>query len=360
MKIAQIAPLFESVPPRAYGGTERVVSYLTEALVEAGHEVTLFASGDSVTQAQLVAMVPRSLRLDPARPDWVIWHTLMMDQVFERAAEFDVLHFHTDCLQYPLAARSQTPSVTTLHGRLDLPDLRPLHGRFAAHPLVSISDSQRKPLPSANWCATVHHGLPVNLYQLNLKPRDYFAFVGRLSPEKRVDRAIEIAIACGIPLMIAAKVDPVDQVYFEQHIRPLLGNPLIKYIGEIDDARKNEVVGGARALLFPIDWPEPFGLVMIEAMACGTPVVAYRCGSVPEIMQDGVTGYVVDNQDDAIAAARVIDRLDRRRCREAFERRFTSEKMAARYLRVYQSLIDTRAPEPAPADLPSGLDEALR
>jgi len=341
MKIAQVAPLFESVPPRAYGGTERVVSYLTEALVSGGHQVTLFASGDSVTRAHLVPIVPRSLRLDPARPDWLVWHTVMVDRVFDHADEFDVIHFHTDCMQYPLAKRSRTPCVTTLHGRLDLPDLRALHDHFRAHPLVSISDSQRRPLSNANWCATIYHGLPVNLYRFNPQPQDYFAFVGRISPEKRVDRAIEIAIACGTPLLIAAKVDAVDEAYFERDIRPLLNHPLVQFVSEIGDEQKDKLIGGARALLFPVDWPEPFGLVLIESFACGTPVVAYRCGSVPELMQDGVTGYVVDNQQDAIAAARAIGRVDRRRCREVFERRFTAEKMASRYLQVYQALIDT-------------------
>jgi glycosyltransferase involved in cell wall biosynthesis len=351
MKIAQVAPLFESVPPQAYGGTERVVSYLTEALVDAGHQVTLFASGDSVTRARLLPMAPRALRLDPARPDWLVWHTLMVDEVFERASQFDIIHFHTDCLHYPLARRCPTPCVTTLHGRLDLPDLRPLHAHFAAHPLVAISDSQRRPLSNANWCATVHHGLPGGLYRFQPEPRDYFAFVGRMSPEKRADRAIEIALACDTALVIAAKVDRVDEAYFDERIRPLLGHPLVRFVGEVGDAQKNELLGGARALLFPIDWPEPFGLVILEALACGTPVLAYSSGSVPELMLDGVTGYVVDNQVQAIAAARVIHRLDRRRCREAFERRFTADKMAARYLQVYQALIDTRRLEPQQQDL---------
>lgn len=361
MRIAQVAPLFESVPPQAYGGTERVVSYLTEALVNAGHRVTLFASGDSRTRARLVPVVPRSLRLDPARPDWLVWHTVMIDQVFERADEYDVLHFHTDCMHYPLARRQRTPCVTTLHGRLDLRDLRPLHEHFAAHPLVSISDSQRAPLSNANWCATVHHGLPVDLYRFHPYPQNYFAFVGRISPEKRVDRAIEIAIACDTPLLIAAKVDPADQAYFDAQIRPLLRHPLVRFLGEVGDAQKNDVIGGARALLFPIDWPEPFGLVMIESFACGTPVLAYRCGSAPEVMQDGVTGYLVDNQQQAIAAARVIDRIDRRRCREVFERRFTADKMAARYLQVYQALIDTRGrTAPLATDAANAAASALR
>lgn len=350
MRIAQIAPLFESVPPHAYGGTERAVSYLTEALVADGHDVTLFASGDSVTRARLAAVVPRSLRLDPTRPDWMTWHAIMLDQVFERAGEFDVLHFHIDTLHYGLARRCATPSVTTLHGRLDLPGLPALHRQFATAPLVSISDSQRAPLPQANWCATVYHGLPAALYRFEPVPRGYFAFVGRISPEKRLDRAVEIAIACDTPLRVAAKVDAVDRAYFEREIRPLLDHPLVEFVGEIGDADKNAFIGGARALLFPIDWPEPFGMVLIEAFACGTPVVAYGHGSVPELVQHGVNGYIVSDQAQAIAAARGIDSLDRRRCRATFERRFTADKMAQRYLQVYQALIDTQ-PLPSSDDL---------
>lgn len=342
MKIAQVAPLFESVPPRTYGGTERVVSYLTEALMAQGHDVTLFASGDSITGARLVPVVERSLRLDPDRPDWTMWHTVMIDRVFEQAEQFDVIHFHIDVLHYPLARRCRTPCLTTMHGRLDLKDLLPLHTHFQTHPLVSISDNQRKPLSKANWCATVHHGLPPTLYRFHERPKDYFAFVGRISPEKRVDRAIEIALACQTPLRIAAKVDPADQAYFEREIRSLLDHPLIDFVGEIGDDEKNDFIGQARALLFPIDWPEPFGLVMIEAFACGTPVISYDCGSVPEVLQHGVTGYIVNSQAQAIEAARHIDRIDRRRCRDAFERRFTAGKMANRYVQVYQSLIDTR------------------
>jgi glycosyltransferase involved in cell wall biosynthesis len=353
MKIAQIAPLIESVPPHAYGGTERVVSYLTEALVAQGHEVTLFASGDSVTQARLVPMAERSLRLDPARPDWVMWHTMMVDRVFEEAHGFDVLHFHIDFLHYPLAQRCATPCLTTLHGRLDLKDLLPLHTQFQAHPLVSISNSQRGPLSNANWCGTVYHGLPAQMYRFHEQAQDYFAFVGRVSPEKGVDRAIEIAIACNTRLRIAAKVDPADELYFESTIRPLLGHPLVEFVGEIGDAQKNEFIGNARALLFPIDWPEPFGLVMIESLACGTPVIAYECGSVPEVLQHGVTGYIVHDQQEAIEAARRVGRIDRRRCREVFDKRFTADKMASRYVQVYQALIDARTPSqeepPAPA-----------
>ncbi|HJV63580.1 MAG TPA: glycosyltransferase family 4 protein [Albitalea sp.] len=339
MKIAQIAPLIESVPPRAYGGTERVVSYLTEALVAMGHDVTLYASGDSVTQARLVPIVERAVRLDPARPDWLAWTTLMIDQVVESASRFDVLHFHIDYLHFPLMRRCKTPAVTTLHGRQDLPDLDPMYRHFSEQPVVSISDSQREPLPWANWCATVHHGLPVDLYSFHPVPEDYFAFVGRLSPEKRVDRAIQIAIGCGVPLRIAAKVDAADRAYFESQVRPLLAHPLVDYVGEIEERDKNEFIGNARALLFPIDWPEPFGLVMIEAMACGTPVVGYPCGSVPEVLEHGVTGYIVNDQQQAIAAARRIDRIDRRRCRQAFEQRFTATVMAERYLEVYRRLM---------------------
>jgi glycosyltransferase involved in cell wall biosynthesis len=344
VKIAQVAPLFESVPPQAYGGTERVVSYLTESLIDQGHDVTLFASGDSRTRAELVPVVGRGLRLDPAGPDWVMWHTMLVDRVFEQAARFDVIHFHIDTLHYPLAARCATPCVTTLHGRLDLRDLRPLHERFGSHPLVSISHSQRAGLPGGCWCATVYHGLPVDLYTFHPEPRDYFAFVGRVSPEKRVDRAIEIALACGTPLRIAAKVDAADRAYFEREIRPRLDHPLIEFAGEIDDREKNRFIGQARALLFPIDWPEPFGLVMIESFACGTPVIAYDCGSVSEVMQHGVTGYVVHDQREAVEAARAVGRIARARCREAFERRFTAGKMAARYVDVYRALIEARRP----------------
>jgi glycosyltransferase involved in cell wall biosynthesis len=349
MKIAQVAPLFESVPPKAYGGTERVVSYLTEALVAQGHEVTLFASGDSSTAARLQPMCERSLRTDPRRPDWVMRHTMMVDDVFSRAEDFDVIHWHIDFLHYPLAQRCQVPSVTTMHGRLDLPDLVQLHQQFQAMPLVSISDSQRAPLSQANWCGTVYHGLPLSLYGFHETPGDYFAFVGRVSPEKGLDRAIEIAIACDTPLRIAAKVDRADEDYFEQAIRPLLDHPLVEFIGEIGDALKNDFIGRAKALLFPVDWPEPFGLVMIEALACGTPVVARCRGSVPEVIKHGVTGFVVDSQADAIEAARRIHQIDRARCREVFERRFSADTMAHRYLQVYQALIGARSDSDAQA-----------
>jgi glycosyltransferase involved in cell wall biosynthesis len=342
MKIAQVAPLIESVPPRAYGGTERVVSYLTETLVEQGHEVTLFASGDSATSARLVPVVDRALRLHPARPDPVIWHTLMVDRVRELSGSFDVIHFHIDTVQLPMALQCRTPSLTTLHGRLDLPDLKPLYKRFARHPLVSISNSQRSPIPWANWLDTVPHGLPLSLYDFHPEPEDYFAFIGRISPEKRCDRAIEIALACETPLRIAAKVDPADREYFEAVVEPLLDHPLVTFIGEIGDAEKNDFIGNARALLMPIDWPEPFGLVMIEALACGTPVVAYGHGSVPEVLEDGVTGYIVHDQAQAIAAAQRIDSLSRRTCRDAFERRFAAPVMAQHYVNLYRALIEER------------------
>ncbi len=338
MKIAQVAPLFESVPPKTYGGTERVVSYLTEALVEQGHDITLYASGDSTTSAKLIPVVERSLRTDRRRPDWMIWHTIMLDRVFAAAKQYDVIHFHMDVLQLPLAHRNPCRTVTTLHGRLDLPDLAPLYRQFASHPLVSISDHQRRPLPSANWRATVHHGLPRDLLSFHPVPQDYFAFVGRISPEKRVDRAIEIALACDMPIRIGAKVDAVDRAYFEATIKPLLAHPLVDYVGEIDETGKDDFIGNARALLFPIDWPEPFGLVMIEAFACGTPVISYPGGSVPEVMQDGVTGFIVNDQQEAIAAARNIEAIDRKRCREVFEQHFTADTMASRYLDVYRDL----------------------
>jgi glycosyltransferase involved in cell wall biosynthesis len=336
MKIAQVAPLFESVPPKTYGGTERVVSYLTEALVAQGHDVTLYASGDSITSARLVPIVPKSLRLDRRHGDWVAWHTILVDRVFEDAERHDIVHFHIDALHLPLARRHRRRCVTTMHGRLDLPALVPLFSRFSEHALVSISDHQRKPLPNANWQATVHHGLPQELYAFHPHARDYFAFIGRISPEKRVDRAIEIALACDIPLRIAAKIDDVDAAYFESAVRPLLSHPLVEYLGEIDEQAKGDFLGHARALLFPIDWPEPFGIVMIEAFACGTPVIGYPAGSVPEVLQDALTGFIVNDQQEAIAAARSIEAIDRRRCRQVFEERYTADRMARHYLDVYR------------------------
>jgi glycosyltransferase involved in cell wall biosynthesis len=339
MRIAIVSPLFESVPPRLYGGTERVVSYLTEELVRQGHQVTLFASGDSRTNARLRPVTRRGLRLDPDCQDTLAYHVIMLDEVIESASEFDVIHFNIDYWHFPLSKWLGLPSVTTLHGRLDLPDLVPLYARFPDIPLVSISYAQRKPLPSVNWIATVHHGLPPGLFTFRERPGAYLAFLGRISPEKRPDRAIEIALRAGIPLKIAAKVDRVDRPYFEQCIRPLLAGPGVEFIGEIADPEKDRFLGEALALLFPIDWPEPFGLAMVEAMACGTPVVAYRSGSVPEVMVDGVTGYIVNDEDDAVDAVGRLDRIARADCRRVFEQRYTVERMARSYLDVYQRIV---------------------
>jgi glycosyltransferase involved in cell wall biosynthesis len=339
MRIAQVAPLYESVPPKYYGGTERVVSYLSEELVRQGHEVTLFASGDSETKARLVAACRRSLRLDKHCIDQMAHQILMLEYVFQRAAEFDIIHFHVDYLHFPLSRRQPITHVTTLHGRLDIPDLIPLYQEFQDMPVISISNEQRKPLPWANWQATVYHGLPADLYRFRAEPGSYLAFMGRISPEKRVDRAIEIAKRIQIPLKIAAKVDPVDKDYFEIVVAPLLDDLLIEFVGEIGDAQKNEFLGNAYALLLPIDWPEPFGLVMIEAMACGTPVIAYRGGAVPEIMEEGHTGFIVEEFEDAVEAVRRVPELSRKRCREVFEQRFTATRMAHDYLQVYRRLI---------------------
>ncbi len=339
MKIAQVSPLYESVPPKGYGGTERVVSYLTEALHELGHEVTLFASGDSQTRAQLVPVCKRSLRLDPACVDKFAYHMLMLEKVMSRAAEFDVIHWHIDYLHFPLSRRMRHPQLTTLHGRLDLPELAGVFDEFCDMPVVSISDSQRTPLPHALWIGTVHHGLPSELLAPGPGDGGYFAFVGRISPEKRVDRAIMIAKALGVPLKIAAKVDAADEEYYQREIAHLLAHPLVEFVGEIDEQQKCEFLGRATALLFPIDWPEPFGLVMIEAMACGTPVLSYRAGSVPEVMVDGLTGFVVDNDGDAIAAAARLSSLDRAAIRREFERRFTARSMAEGYLSAYQDVM---------------------
>ena len=299
MRIAQVAPLYESVPPKYYGGTERVVSYLTEELVRQGHEVTLFASGDSVTKARLVSACRRSLRLDKHCVDQMAHHILLLEQVFRRADQFDVVHFHVDYLHFALSRRQPTAHVTTLHGRLDIPDLVPLYQEFSDMPVVSISDAQREPLPWVNWQATVYHGLPDDLYRFRAAPGTSLAFLGRISPEKRVDRAIEIAKRVRMPLKIAGKVDRVDEDYFESVVKPLLRDPLVEYVGEIGEGVKGEFLGNAYALLFPIDWQEPFGLVMIEAMACGTPVIAYRRGSVPEVMEEGRTGFMVKGLEES-------------------------------------------------------------
>jgi glycosyltransferase involved in cell wall biosynthesis len=338
MRIAQIAPLAESVPPKLYGGTERVVSFLTDELVRQGHTVTLFASGDSVTRARLVPICPKAERLSGCR-DFLAGQILMLEEVVRHVDEFDILHFHIAQVHFPVVRRLSVPHVTTLHGRLDLPELVPVYSEFCEVPVVSISQAQRTPLPKAGWAGNVYHGLPPDLLPFRPEPGSYLAFLGRISPEKRVDRAIAIAIECGWPIRIAAKVDPADREYFEREIRGLLDHPLVDFIGEISDAQKGEFLGGARALLFPIDWPEPFGLVLIEALACGVPVVAFRGGSVDEIVEPGVTGFIVDNLDDAIAATKETDRIDRATCRAVFERRFSVSRMARDYVRVYEKVI---------------------
>jgi glycosyltransferase involved in cell wall biosynthesis len=337
VRIAQIAPLIESVPPKLYGGTERVVYYLTEELARQGHEVTLFASGDSSTSARLIASAPRALRLDPQVRDPLPHLVLQLEQVRCHAHEFDVLHFHVDVLHFPLLRQLRGRSVTTLHGRLDLPDLQPFFAEFTDVPLVSISRDQRSYLPHVNWIGTVHHGMPPAAFAFSAQPKgDYVAFIGRISPEKRPDRAIELAKRTGVRLRMAAKVDRVDLDYFQRKIEPLLDHPLVEFIGEIGNAEKQAFLGNARALLFPVDWPEPFGLVMLEAMACGTPVIAWRCGSVPEVIDHGVTGYVVESEDEAAKALARIGDLDRGRVRQRFEERFSAARMAHDYLDIYR------------------------
>lgn len=345
MRIAQVAPLTEAVPPKLYGGTERVVSFVTEELVALGHEVTLFASGDSVTAARLAPMCPRALRLDPDVRDPLAPHLMMLEQVYRRAGEFDVLHFHLDYLPFSLFSRQATPFVTTLHGRLDLPEIWPLYETHARAPLVAISESQRAQMHWANWAATIHHGLPKNLLTPVVGEPSYLAFLGRIAPEKRVDRAIKIAGRSGMPLKIAAKVDRADQDYFESRIRPLLAQPHVEFVGEIGDHEKAEFLSGAQALLFPIDWPEPFGLVLIEAMACGTPVIAYDQGSVREIIEDGITGFLVDGIPAAVEAVGRLPALSRTAVRRRFEERFTARRMAEDYVAMYRRLVQRgRAP----------------
>jgi len=355
MRIAQVAPLFESVPPQLYGGTERIVSYLTEELVRLGHDVTLFASGDSVTRATLVPVCERSLRLDSGCRDQLAHHLRMIELVAKRSAEFDVVHFHVDYLHYPVSRREPTPQLTTLHGRLDLPELVPLYREFRDMPVVSISDAQRTPLPRANWLGTVHHGLPIERFTFVPRPGGHVAFIGRTSPEKGLDRAIEIARRAGVPLRIAAKVDVADREYFHEVIEPLLATPGIEFVGEIAESEKSAFLGEARALLFPIDWPEPFGLVMIEALACGTPVIAFPRGSVAEILTDGRTGFVVDSIDAAVEAIGRVDAIDRAACRRETERRFGAERMARDYLALYEALLagTAEADEPTAASLTS-------
>jgi len=352
MRIAQVAPLYESVPPKLYGGTERVVSWLSEELVRLGHEVTLFASGDSMTTARLVATCPESLRLSPESIYHLAHHFVQMEQVLRHKDEFDLIHFHVDYLHYPLSRRERYIHVTTLHGRLDIPDLVPLYNVYREMPVVSISDSQRDPLPHLNWQGTVHHGLPIDSYKFYRKPGEYLAFLGRTSPEKGLDRAIEIAGGAGMPLKIAAKIDKADQEYFETVIQPLLGRADVEFIGEIGYPEKNEFLGKAAALLFPIAWPEPFGIVMIEAMACGTPVIAYPFGSVPEVVADGVSGYLVADQAGAVQAAKQINRIDRKQVRKHFEQNFTADRMALDYLKIYERMVSRKK---APLTASSGV-----
>jgi glycosyltransferase involved in cell wall biosynthesis len=357
MKIAQVAPLMESVPPRLYGGTERVVSYLTDELVRLGHEVTLFASADSITAAELVGCAAMALRLDRNVRDPIPYYMLMLDRVRRLAEEFDILHFHIDQFHFPLFRRMADRTVTTLHGRQDVPDLKSLYLGFSGMPLVSVSNDQRRPIANANFVATVHHGIPTDLHTPIYNPRGgYLAFLGRISPEKRPDRAIRIARTLGIPLKIAAKVDKVDEAYFREQIAPLLSDPGVEFIGEINERSKAEFLGEAQALLFPIDWPEPFGLVMIEAMACGTPVLAFRRGSVSEIIDQGVTGAVVDTMEEAARMLPQVLALDRHAVRRRFEQRFSSARMATDYVALYRSLLkwpsiserETTVPLPRP------------
>lgn len=338
MRIAQVSPLCESVPPTYYGGTERVVSYLTEELVRQGHDVTLFASGDSVTDARLVPGRPRAYRSREHSRDGLPFEILMLEKVCQQADDFDIVHFHVDFVHFPLVRRLPFATLTTPHGRLDIPSLAPLYHEFSDLPIVSISDAQRVPLPRVNWQATIHHGLPESLYRFDADGGDYLAFLGRLSPEKRVDEAIEIAKRVGIPIKIAAKVDPADEEYFEAVAKPAMRHPLVEFVGEIGDHEKQEFLGCALAMLFTIDWPEPFGLVMIEAMACGTPVVAYRRGSVAEVMEDGRTGFVVDDLEAAVHAVENLDSIERATCRAVFDQRFTCTRMAKDYLAVYRRL----------------------
>jgi glycosyltransferase involved in cell wall biosynthesis len=342
MKIAQVAPLYERVPPVCYGGTERVVSYLTEELVRQGHEVTLFASGDSITGAMLIASCERSLRLNPECIDQSAYHVLQLEQVFQRAETFDVVHFHTDYMHFPLSRGRKICQLTTLHGRLDIADLVPLYREFRDMPVVSISDAQRLPLPWIKWMATIYHGLPATCYEFRRLPGSYLAFIGRISPEKRVDRAIEIAKLANMPLKIAAKISEIDRKYVERKIQPMLDHPLVEFIGEVGEKEKGDLLGNAYALLFPIDWAEPFGLVMIESLACGTPVIAYRHGSVPEIINDGSTGFIVNSRKSAVHALEKVQYLDRRLCRSVFEERFSASRMTNDYLRVYETVYEEK------------------
>lgn len=351
MRIAQVSPLYESVPPRLYGGTERVISWLTEELVRQGHDVTLFASGDSLTNALLIPACPQALRLDSSCCDPLAHHIQLIEQVLQRRDDFDLIHFHIDYLHFPLSRREALPQLTTLHGRLDIPDLAPLYREFSEMPVVSISHSQRRPLPWINWQGTVHHGLPEDKFVPRFEGGTHLAFLGRISPEKGIDQAIEIALRAGMPLKIAAKVDRIDEEYFEARIKPLLNHELIEFVGEISDLEKNDFLGNATALLFPINWCEPFGIVLIEAMACGLPIIAYPLGSVPEIIEDGVTGFLVQNVEEAVAAVRNLSLIDRHNCRTVFEEHFSVKRMTGDYLTIYGRIIK---PETESLALPNG------
>jgi glycosyltransferase involved in cell wall biosynthesis len=344
MRIAQVAPLVEAIPPKLYGGTERVVHWLTEELVALGHDVTLFASGDSETSANLEALWPRALRFDSSVRDQNALHMTMLEHVRRRAGEFDILHCHLDYFPFSIFSQESTPFLTTLHGRLDLPEHEILFDTFSSVPVIAISDAQRAYKPQAGWMRTIHHGLPERMLEARAVKPSYLAFLGRIAPEKRVDRAIRIARQCGIPLKIAAKVDRVDRDYFEQDIAPMLEGGGVEFIGEISDKEKSDFLSGAIALLAPVDWPEPFGLIMIEAMACGTPVIAFNHGAIPEVIEDGVTGFVVDDEAGAVAAVDLLPQLSRQRIRRRFEQRFTARRMANDYIEVYHALIATAEP----------------
>ena len=350
MRIAQVAPLFESVPPKTYGGTERVVSWLTEELVRLGHDVTLFASGDSMTTAELVPCSRSSLRLSSGSVDHWAHHFAMLEKVAKRKNEFDLIHFHIDYLHYPVSTRERYAHISTLHGRLDLPDLVPLYEAYPDVPVVSISDAQREPLPNLNWQGTVHHGFPPETYKPSFKRGGYLAFLGRTSPEKGLDAAVEIAARCGMPLKIAAKIDKADQEYFDTCIKPLLDSSDIEFLGEIGYPEKNDFLAEAAALLFPIAWPEPFGIVMIEALACGTPVIAYPFGSVPEVIQDGVNGRIVTDIESAVSAVKNLDQIDRKKTRKSFEQRFTATRMTQDYLKIYNRILSRKKTPLAVAD----------
>lgn len=358
LRIAQIAPLYESLPPKLYGGTERIVHYLTEELVRQGHDVTLFASGDSITKAKLIASVKEGLRLKPNCIDPLSYHIIQMQDLITRANEFDILHFHTDYLHFPFSNMLKIPSVTTLHGRLDIPELQDVYNAFPYQNLVSISENQRLPVPQGNFIKTVYHGIPENLHYQGSEKGEYLAFLGRISPEKGIERAIKIALATNTKLKIAAKIDKADFTYYEENVKSLLNHPLIEYIGEINDQQKTEFLGKAKALLFPIDWPEPFGLVMIEAMACGTPVIAFNNGSVPEIMENNVTGFIVNSVTEAIDAVSRLKHLSKEKIRSAFVRRFTAARMAEDYVNVYHSLVDNTFLDISESSIPI-LDEQV-